>query len=378
MAQLKSTSIFGNLNVTGSIISNKFVKLGGTNGQLLLADGSVCDTSTFASSADITAIHNGYLPKSGGTLTGKLTLASSKYADDNTSASYSALELQNSNITGVNAIYMADTSDSSAEGIHFVRDNGNFDSLWAKNGTYYLSFDRAYGGTGTTYTLMHSGNYTTYAPTKDGTGASGTWGISISGNAATASSAATCTGNAVTASALSFTVVTTQAGLDDYLEAGKLKYGLWKDFTPAGGPPANGLIISGGWTANATGALTTNYGFQIAIDDDPTHLMYLRQRNADGWATWKQIPMGDGTGASGTWSIDISGTAEKATKDGSGNNIVSTYATKASVTTVDNKFANYLPLAGGTMTGNIKFSGTTGGCTVQFNTSKQSLQFVFD
>ena len=36
---------------------------------------------------------------------------------------------------------------------------------------------------------LHSGNYNDYAPTKTGTGASGTWGISISGNAATASNA---------------------------------------------------------------------------------------------------------------------------------------------------------------------------------------------
>ena len=36
------------------------------------------------------------------------------------------------------------------------------------------------------YTIIHSGNYNSYAPTLTGTGASGTWGISISGNAATA------------------------------------------------------------------------------------------------------------------------------------------------------------------------------------------------
>jgi hypothetical protein len=37
--------------------------------------------------------------------------------------------------------------------------------------------------------LIHSGNYTNYTVKKDGTGASGMWGISISGNAATV----TCT-----------------------------------------------------------------------------------------------------------------------------------------------------------------------------------------
>lgn len=40
-------------------------------------------------------------------------------------------------------------------------------------------------------TILHAGNYNSYAPTKTGGGASGTWGISISGNAATATKLAT-------------------------------------------------------------------------------------------------------------------------------------------------------------------------------------------
>ena len=39
--------------------------------------------------------------------------------------------------------------------------------------------------------ILHSGNYNSYAPTLTGTGASGTWGISISGNAASATKLAT-------------------------------------------------------------------------------------------------------------------------------------------------------------------------------------------
>jgi len=41
----------------------------------------------------------------------------------------------------------------------------------------------SYGG-GSEYTVLHSGNYNSYTPTLTGTGASGTWGISISGSAA--------------------------------------------------------------------------------------------------------------------------------------------------------------------------------------------------
>lgn len=43
------------------------------------------------------------------------------------------------------------------------------------------------------YTVLNSNNYTTYAPSLTGTGASGTWNIGISGNAATATSATSAT-----------------------------------------------------------------------------------------------------------------------------------------------------------------------------------------
>ena len=42
--------------------------------------------------------------------------------------------------------------------------------------------------------VLHSGNYNSYCPKLDGTGATGTWGISISGNAATATNANTLDG----------------------------------------------------------------------------------------------------------------------------------------------------------------------------------------
>jgi hypothetical protein len=48
---------------------------------------------------------------------------------------------------------------------------------------------RSANGINPWYDLLHSGNYNSYAPTLTGGGASGTWGISISGNAATATSA---------------------------------------------------------------------------------------------------------------------------------------------------------------------------------------------
>ena len=88
--------------------------------------------------------------------------------------------------------------------------------------------------------------------------------------------------------------ITTDANIDGFLEADRFKVGTWNSTSSPG--VSNGIILSGGWTS-------TNYGFQIAIDDDPTYFLALRQKDSSGWKAWKRIPMADGTGASGSWNI---------------------------------------------------------------------------
>ena len=71
--------------------------------------------------------------------------------------------------------------------------------IWTQQSTgslYHRGGNNSQGIDKTWRTLLDSANYTDYTVTKTGGGASGTWGISITGNAATASS---CTGNAATA-----------------------------------------------------------------------------------------------------------------------------------------------------------------------------------
>lgn len=120
-------------------------------------------------------------------------------------------------------------------------------------------------------------------------------------------------GNAATSSSLLYAAQkTTAADLDAFHTANQLSACLWNgwsdtDIASASYPGVtNGIILDGGYNS-------TNYGFQIAIDDDPTGFMALRQKNGSGWQAWKRIPMGDGTGANGTWGINISGTAAKLT-----------------------------------------------------------------
>lgn len=69
--------------------------------------------------------------------------------------------------------------------------------IWAAHGgSLYHRYGNANGIETTWREILDSSNYTNYTVTKGGSGATGTWGISITGNAATALK---CTGNAATA-----------------------------------------------------------------------------------------------------------------------------------------------------------------------------------
>jgi hypothetical protein len=59
------------------------------------------------------------------------------------------------------------------------------------SGSLYHRGGNASGWSGSWREILDGSNYTSYVPKKDGTGASGTWGIGITGNAATATKLAT-------------------------------------------------------------------------------------------------------------------------------------------------------------------------------------------
>lgn len=71
--------------------------------------------------------------------------------------------------------------DSNTTGFH--NNNYGWQFRWA-SGELHV-YKNSYGG-GTDATVLDSSNYTSYAPSLGGSGASGTWGISITGNAASA------------------------------------------------------------------------------------------------------------------------------------------------------------------------------------------------
>lgn len=83
-------------------------------------------------------------------------------------------------------------------------------------------------------TILHAGNYTSYTVTKTGTGASGTWGISITGNATTASSASWASGASYTERVAGYYTGNGGAQGPSYIGRGNVKFNMMNQFPNAG------------------------------------------------------------------------------------------------------------------------------------------------
>ena len=102
-------------------------------------------------------------------------------------------------------------------------------------------------------TILDSNNYTTYTVTKTGTGASGTWGISISGNAATATSATSAT----TAGSANVATIARVLGSDDSMKL----YANHSNEVNFGGTFKGNTTIFFGYRATDSKAIPTSFVF---------------------------------------------------------------------------------------------------------------------
>lgn len=183
--------------------------------------------------------------------------------------------------------------------------------------------------------LIYASTVNNYAPTKTGGGASGTWGINISGNAASATTATSATNATHASSADSATnadkvdgyhensflryrgaaaangedTLWNQIGIKEY--GGKLPKGVSGTYNygavvslPAGGGPRLDIWYNHQCSANKDG-LWYRSGYST---DQKAWARLLDSNNYTNWA-----PTKTGGGASGTWGINISGNAASAT-----------------------------------------------------------------
>lgn len=140
----------------------------------------------------------------------------------------------------------------------------------------YLYWDGTNYNFGTSGIVLHQTNFNTYAPTLTGTGASGTWGIGITG------SAALLMGQVRDAAATVNTVVSRDASGDIYT---RYFLGSYVNTTD----DASGVTIS---------YLMAKFGDN-----------YLRSAPAAKVISFLGVPTNAGTGATGTWGISITGNA---------------------------------------------------------------------
>jgi len=169
--------------------------------------------------------------------------------------------------------------------------------------------------------ILSDVNYTSYTVTKTGSGASGTWGINISGNASTATNSSQLGGYSessflryrdVASSSNEYETLWSQIGIREYHAA--RPNGITSGYT-------YGSVISlpgyntrlDIWT-NHQSSNSADDGIKYRsgwLDDKKQWLQLLDQLNYTNYTVKK-----DGTGASGTWGINISGNAATASSAG--------------------------------------------------------------
>jgi len=163
-------------------------------------------------------------------------------------------------------------------GLHFSWDAGNYDTQiqipdHKYNSSEHLKW-RSNGEDGTWeswMTILDSSNYTSYAATSGHTHTS----LVLSG----------------------------QSAVDSCAPSDAQRVGAYLLSGDSGTGGNDGYITTWKW---ANGSYLT----QLFVDVDPTYNVSLRHRNSAGeWTNWKRFAMGDGTGATGTWGINVTGSA---------------------------------------------------------------------
>lgn len=239
---------------------------------------------------------------------------------------------------------------------------------------------------GSWQTVLSSNNYTDYVPKKDGTGASGTWGIDITGNAATATKATSATkatqdgnGNVISSTYLPLTggIITGDLKVDGYLLGGSSS-------------STNHALLLGHTGQDYMNFYEFGGLFQFYQSQSGTNTL-LGKITSNGW---EGNVVGNVTG-------NLSGNASsatKATQDGAGNVITSKYVTIDTAQTISGAktFSKETTISSTTAstsktTGALKVKGGIASegqisadkamigdaVTLEYNAELQCLNFVF-
>ena len=290
--------------------------------------------------------------------------ASASWLNTNGALVYGSSGLQYFNLSGTAGTDPKTNNTPTSDWHHILRmnhanNNGYFADIAVPlnntNGIYWRQIRNGtnYGW----YTLLDSNNYTSYTVKKDGTGASGTWGISISGNAATATKATQDgSGNTITSTYLKLSGGTMNAG-SQIIRAGQSKSwisgrdgALLRINTLSGYSPAISIKTNNGtWEIGAYD--NSNYTDKL-IFSFATDANYSANNNS----TTQWMITKDGY---------FNGSCASANSVAWGN-----VSGKPSTFAPSSHTHSYLPLSGGSVTGAISI--TTNGVTNSFYSQNSS------
>jgi hypothetical protein len=283
--------IFQNSGTTISSISSTGVYNGSISGNAATVTNGVYTNGSYSDPSWITLL-------AGSKINGAVASATNATA----AANISLTSLGNGSVNvnnGSSAVYRNENGSGAALSYSPVFHAGAGDTMWQIQGTYGTSgngtfyFRQGYNGSwGNWLTMLSSANYNSYSPTLTGTGASGNWGINITGNAATATSADQIDG-----------VGFRNTGSNEGVNAQSLDSNGMTYVTNVDGSSTN-------LTGNATdGALysqiySSSWQHQI-YGDYRTGIMYARGKNNGTWQSWKRVALSNSTTFSNVSSVSF-------------------------------------------------------------------------
>lgn len=276
------------------------------------ATGHISGTAS-VTAADLPSHTHSYLPLSGGTMTGMLTLQANQYTDNYTTG---GMDCKNSNIIGINSLVFADLADSAGEGLQFYRTATTVDSIWVKNGVMYFTPNRTLGSTATDYTIYHSGNLT----------------LSTLGAAASSHT------HDYTNPLARKNLTTSDAASDSKTDIANLGLSMNEYYNNTGGP----ADVLYGNIINVKGTQATGAGqlfLQWNGNDNTGDIYYRSHRDMTTakWGAWKKVAWSDHIHSQYlTAHQDISGKVNKSGDTMSGNLMVQRGATEEPQVTVNN------------------------------------------
>jgi hypothetical protein len=345
-----------------NILSTYLKSLGFTNDgkQVILIKGSGNDQTRIA------------LPIASATKAGIVTTDAQTFGGTKTFATINATSLNVTGSSGFNYSGIETATGNKARPVWFAYDGVNGKPVINTNFTYNPS-------TQTLVVTNLTGTASKATSDAGGNNIQSTYikGISIDKSTMTITKGSGATSTLSVRDKIygSGTPISTSTDLDAFLETNVFKFGHISAIEGLNGLEKNdGIILSASWSAN------NNYGHQIYLDNSSYLLRHRYKSNTNGWSSWAQIldssnyttytVKKDGTGASGSWGISITGNAAKLSVNGGSatqpiyfNNGVPTATSYSLNATLKAGTANRLAYYSGqyevSATGNLKYHTAT-------------------